>query len=453
LTRNIVLIGSDSIRTDHCSCYGYNRETTPFLARLAAEGLKFENAVVSGIATSASFIGMFTGDYSPIQGDLIQPEGWKRILQQRKTIAQVLSNNGYNTYGFNTNTLLSRYYGFDKGFGHYYDGLWSDQQKHGWWWKAKKFSLLPLLMKLGMAQHAINLKNFIKADIGYARTEEWIDHVLNTKLEEPYLLWIFLVDTHHPYVPPMEYARWGDTGTRRMMWVNYKMRRQGRGEATTERNKWAVAQQKLEPRLSQRERDAIVNGYDGEILHVDSIIEQLWIHLEHTDPVFIVHSDHGDGLGEHGFYGHPPEHYEYLIRVPLIIHNAAKRGAIIEPVSFLRLAPTICELAGVDNEFSNPSLFDDVNYSPPIIENRIGGRFRLTVRDREWKLITNPDREDELYNLKNDPLESSNLIGNMGDVEKELRRLIDRHIRARQESNEKERVRSRMKELKTLGKI
>jgi len=453
LARNIVLIGADSIRTDHCSCYGYSRETTPFISGLAKKGLKFENAVVSGIATSASFMGMFTGDYSPIQGSLIQPEDWEKALQQRKTIAQVLSNHGYNTYGFNTNTLLSRYYGFNKGFKHYYDGFWSTQKKHGWWWQAKKFTLLPLLKKLGIAKHAINLKNFIEADIGYVRTEEWIDNILDTKLEEPYFLWIFLVDTHHPYVPPREYARWGDTGTRRMMWVNYKMRRQGKGEVASEKNRWSVAQQKLEPRLSQKERDAIVNGYDGEILHVDSIIEQLWKHLEHTDPVFIVHSDHGDGLGEHGFYGHPPEHYEYLIKVPLIIHNADKRGTTNEPVSFLRLAPTICELAGVDNQFSNPSLFENAGYSPPVIENRIGDGFRLTVRDKQWKLITNPDREDELYNLQNDPLESSNLIGDKADIEREMRGLIDRHLRTRQESNEKERARGRIRELKTLGKI
>ncbi len=453
MARNIVLIGADSIRTDHCSCYGYSRETTPFISSLAEEGLKFENAVVSGIATSASFIGMFTGDYSPIQGNLIQPEDWKKAIQQRKTIAQVLASNGYHTYGFNTNTLLSRYYGFDKGFSHFYDGLWGGQGKHGWWWKAKKFSLLPLLRKLGMAQQAINLKNFIKADIGYARTEDWIGHVLGTKLKEPYFLWVFLVDTHHPYVPPREYARWGDTGTRRMMWLNYKMRRQGKGEVASGKTRWAVAQQKLEPKLSPKERDAIVNGYDGEILHVDSIVERLWKHLEHTDPVFIVHSDHGDGLGEHGFYGHPPEHYEYLIKVPLIIHNADRKGIVTDPVSLLRLPSTICELAGIDNQFSNPSLFDNAGYAPPIIENRIGDSFRLTARDKEWKLITNPEREDELYNLQDDPLESSNLIRDKADIEKEMRRLIDRHLRARQESNEKERARSRIRELKTLGKI
>jgi arylsulfatase len=453
VTRNIVLIGADSIRADHCSCYGYSRETTPFLSSLEEKGIKFENPIVSGLATSASFTGLFTGDYSPVEANLIQPEVWRSILQQRKTLAQVLSSNGYHTYGFNTNALLSRYYGFNRGFDYYFDGLCTSEGSHDWWWKAKKLSLLPFFWKLGIAEHILDLKNFLEADIGYAKTEDWIENILNIKLEEPYFLWVFLVDTHHPYVPPKEHARWGEIGTRRMVWLNYKMRRQGRGKTESGGNKWSVAQQKLEPKLSQKEHETIINGYDGEILHVDSIIKKLWDHLSDTNPIFIIHSDHGDGFGEHGFYRHPPEHYEYLIKVPLIIYNAEKRGAINEPVSFLRLAPTICELAGVDNEFSNTSLFDNASYSPPIIENRIGDGLRLTVRDKQWKLITNPDREDELYNLQADPLESSNLIGEKGDIEKELRGLIDRHLRARQESDEKERARSMVRELKALGKI
>jgi arylsulfatase A-like enzyme len=453
LARNIVLIGSDSIRADHCSCYGYGRETTPFLSSLAEKGVKFENPIVSGLATSASFMGIFTGDYSPIEASSIKPEVWRVILHQRITLAQVLSSNGYHTYGFNTNALLSRYYGFNKGFHHYFDGLRSTEGNHGWWWKVKKLSLLPFFWKLGIAEHILDLKNFLNADIGYAKTEDWIENILNTKLEEPYFLWAFLVDTHHPYVPPKEHARWGEIGTRKMVWLNYKMSRQGRGKIESGGNRWAMAQQKLEPKLSQKEHETIINGYDGEILHVDSIIKRLWEHLSDTNPIFIFHSDHGDGFGEHGFYRHPPEHYEYLIRVPLIIYNANRKGIVKEPVSFLRLAPTICELAEVDNEFSNPSLLDNAGYSPPIIENRIGDGFRLTVRDKEWKLITNPDRGDELYNLQNDPLESSNLIAGKGDIEKELRAFIDRHLRERQESDEKERARGRIRELKTQGKI
>lgn len=55
------------------------------------------------------------------------------------------------------------------------------------------------------------------------------------------------------------------------------------------------------------------------------------------------------------------------------------------------------------DEFPQPSLLKDVEYPPPIVENGLEEGFRVTVRDEEWKLIVNPDREDELYNIKRDP--------------------------------------------------
>ena len=64
--RNIVLITWDSVRADHCSCYSYERKTTPFLDKLARNGIKFEKPIVSGLATFISMFGMFTGEYSPL---------------------------------------------------------------------------------------------------------------------------------------------------------------------------------------------------------------------------------------------------------------------------------------------------------------------------------------------------------------------------------------------------
>ena len=448
MARNIVLIGSDSIRADHCSCYGYSRETTPFIDSLAERGVKFENPIVSGLATTNSFLGIFTGEHYSIEYNLVDPKPWKSAIDQRKTLAQVLSRNGYNTYGLNTNALLSRYYGFNKGFQHYYDGFWATEGEHTLWWKAKRFYLLPLLKKVGLAQHAMNLKNMLTGKAGFPRAEEWLDDIFNTRLEEPYFLWIFLVDTHLPYIPPEEYARWGKTGKRRMIWLNHRMRRQGKWEMASKGDRWAMAQQKLQPKLSQKERETIVNAYDGEILHVDSIVKRLWEHLKDSDPIFIFHSDHGDEFGEHGFYGHPPEHYEGLIRVPLIVYNAGQKGVVEEPVSLLRLAPTICELAGMENEFEHPSLLGEVPYSPTIVENIIGEGLRVTVRDREWKLITNPDGEDELYNIKEDPLEQEKLIGEEKVVEKELRRRIEDHKKKRME---KDRLREKIMGLRRLN--
>jgi len=249
------------------------------------------------------------------------------------------------------------------------------------------------------------------------------------KIKEPFFLWILLIETHFPYTP----TRWGRWKKAKSMLIYDKYYRLG------------GIQKKLNLKLKEEELEFILDAYDECIREADCITKQLWEDLKDFDPIFIVHADHGDAFGEHGFFGHPPEHYEYLIRVPLIIYNADIKGVVKEPISLLRLASTICELVGVENEFSQPSLLEEVEYSPPIVENKLENGYRVTIRDREWKLILNPDRKDELYNIKRDPFEKENLIDNEPDVEKELRKIAEKHIKSRIEI---ERLTKEIKKLK-----
>ncbi|MBO8183466.1 MAG: sulfatase [Archaeoglobus sp.] len=453
MSRNIVLIGSDSIRADHLSCYGYRRETTPFLKRLAKKGVKFENAIVSGVPTLPSTMGMFTGKHSFILSSSLLPEIWKKALNNRKTLAQIFSKYRYNTYGFNMNALLSGYYGFNKGFQHYYDVLWSEltpktgkEKLRSWWWKAKRLHFLPFLRKLGLDEYFDVVKNLVKGDTGHMKAENCLNNILNTRLKEPYFLWVFLVDTHYPYVPPEKYAKWSKTSARKILWLNYKMiRNRGTNSISDKKDGWVMKQQKFRPKLNQKERKIIINSYDDEILHIDSILRELWRYLKDTDPIIIFYSDHGDAFGEHGFYGHPPEHYEELIRVPLIISNADTKETIKTPVSLLRVAPTICTLAGIKNEFAQFELFEN-DFIPPIVINKVQEGVRITVRHKDWKLIVNPDRKDELYNIKYDPRERENKIESNISIKKELMKIV-RSINLKKEDTEKEKIKRVVKQV------
>ena len=423
--RNIVLITSDSVRADHCSCYGYERETTPFLSHLAQRGIKFENAIVSGVPTVPSSFGIVTSEFCPISLSTSNPKVWRAAIMRRKTIFEVLSNHGYHIGVFTPHPFFSLWF---------YKGMRVTASFYTERGRMKKF-VKSFLKKLGLLEEGLFVRNFLKGDTGYLSIENWYQNVIKwiNDIEEPYFLWIFLVDTHFPYLPPKEFAY---SSRRKGLWVQHK------------KIKNIIV--KESKRLTKKELELVINNYDGEIRHVDAVLKQLWNDLKDTDPIFIIHADHGEAFGEHSFFGHPPEHYEYLIRVPLVIYNADIKGVVKEPVSLLRLAPTICELAGVENEFSQPSLLEDVEYTPPIVENKLENGLRVTVRDKEWKLIVNPDREDELYNIKKDPMEQENLIGQEPDIEKELRKLAEKHIKTRKE---KERLRKRIERLKRLRGI
>ena len=58
---NIVLMGIDSLRADHMSCYGYNQLTTPHIDRFAQEATLFENTYSAHIPTTSAYASMLTG--------------------------------------------------------------------------------------------------------------------------------------------------------------------------------------------------------------------------------------------------------------------------------------------------------------------------------------------------------------------------------------------------------
>src|SRR2546428_12053441 len=58
---NIVLLGVDSLRADHMSCYGYPRLTTPHIDRFAQGGTLFERTYSPHIPTTSAYISMLTG--------------------------------------------------------------------------------------------------------------------------------------------------------------------------------------------------------------------------------------------------------------------------------------------------------------------------------------------------------------------------------------------------------
>jgi len=408
--RNIVMVTWDSVRADHCSCYGYSKETTPFLDSMARKGLKFENAIVSGLPTPVSMCGIFTGKHcssGKVKG---------------KTLAQVLKRRNYSTGAFHSNPFASRFYGFDRGFDVFNDYIIKESDKE----YARNSNLLRKAVTKIILKSGLNIERFRfyynlicvliknRYDVGLKFSDFYSEVIDWVSKQDTYFLWILLIDTHFPYVPE-------------------SMNR-------IEKIKSMITYDRLYScgltrRLDRKDIDKnkvkyIIKAYDQCISEADRMTKRLWKDIGDTDPIFIVHADHGEAFGEHGFFGHPPEHYEYLIRVPLVIYNADVREKINMPTSLLRLPSIVCDLAKIPEKSCVLSPF---RYTLPIVENKLDGGLRITVRDEEWKLITNPDRENELYNIKHDPMELENLIDQELDIKRELEKHVYKHIRLRYE--------------------
>ena len=93
---NILLLGSDGLNADRTSLFGYERDTTPFLARFAREALVFENAFPNGASTAASTTSMLTGRL-PAETGVIYPPDIARGEAAYLHLPGLLRRLGYRT--------------------------------------------------------------------------------------------------------------------------------------------------------------------------------------------------------------------------------------------------------------------------------------------------------------------------------------------------------------------
>ncbi|MDX1385637.1 MAG: sulfatase, partial [Thermoanaerobaculia bacterium] len=95
--------------------------------------------------------------------------------------------------------------------------------------------------------------------------------------------------------------------------------------------------------------------YDGEVAAADQVIGELVAELERLEvyepAAIILMSDHGEGLGEHGYYEHGPLLYREALQVPLMLKlPGGRRGGttVDAPAQLADVAPTVLELLGIE---------------------------------------------------------------------------------------------------------
>lgn len=88
---NIVFLLLDAARADHFSCYGYHRETTPYIDTLAKDGSFYNNAYSNSIWSLPAYASLFTGKYPSSHGAV----DWSKSIDPNSNI---LVNN-INKYG------------------------------------------------------------------------------------------------------------------------------------------------------------------------------------------------------------------------------------------------------------------------------------------------------------------------------------------------------------------
>lgn len=457
--KNAILVTIDCLRPDHLGCYGYNKATSPNIDHLAKKGVIFLNAFANSSWTPASFPSIFTSTYPLMYG------GYKGI-HDRTTLAEVLARKGYSTGGFHSNAFLSSHYGYNKGFGTFYEAPVKSVKGAG---RLKRkirnlASRNEALRKFLIKFHDLAFPN--KYNISIPTAEElnkkvfsWLSENHNRK----FFLWIHYMDVHNPHVPPPGFSlNVSKGGFRRITEKARKIRhRQAKPEL-----------------LTKSERKTLIEIYDAEIRFVDHHLGLFFEKLESlglSDNTFIiVTADHGTALLEHGDLDHPPELYDEVVHVPLIMcHPTLEQNSvkIKEMVSLLDVSPTILDILTGEKEvdFIGNSLLPLLEgrkeegkrvigeVANPLEKLEVDLRRRKTyVRTRKWKFISDEERRTrELFKIDVDEGEERNLAEKRPEVAEEFLSVVKEHQELERKINKMrvmKRVKERIKKLKSVRK-
>jgi arylsulfatase A-like enzyme len=407
-TPNVILITLDTVRADHLSLFGYERDTTPNLKRLAQEATLYTNAIAAGNMTISSHASIFTGLYpSWHQAHFENGYDQARPLDSRyPVLAEILSNKGFETVGIVSNYLyLSHGFGMDRGFT-YHD------------------SAAPPLMltKRYLLRNAVRifLALFLdpwQYDAIFRRAEDINDAalaVLDTENSQHHKFFLFLnyMDAHGPYLPPGRFATLYPGRSRQMNARHYP---------TMERRVLSGKRP-----LSDIERRHLISQYDGGIAYMDwclgTFLDQLKQRGLYDNTLLIITSDHGEAFGERAIIGHGLSVYQDEVHVPLIVkypHSTAKE-VIGEPVSLVDLMPTILEVLGyevpkgvqghslrgaahevISESFMHPFIS---KWNPKYLQAE------QAIVSGSMKFIESSTGSKELYDLSQDPNELHNLL-------------------------------------------
>jgi arylsulfatase A-like enzyme len=110
---NVLFILVDTLRAERLGSYGYERDTSPALDRLARSGVRFGRHLAQSSWTKCSMASLWTGLYPARTGitrfDDVIPEA-------AQTAAEVLRDAGFQTVGLYRNGWVAPTFGFDQGF-------------------------------------------------------------------------------------------------------------------------------------------------------------------------------------------------------------------------------------------------------------------------------------------------------------------------------------------------
>lgn len=311
----VVLLVLDTVRADHLSCYGYERETTPNLDRLAAEGERYADAWSQAPWTLPSMATILTGQPPHAHGAGRSSRGMHAVNSQVTSLAEELAARGFATAAFINVVWCHPRSGLARGFDRY-DFHSSDESN----------------------RNQRDAAQTTEAAITWAEAQR----------ERPLFLVVHYFDPHLTYDPPPPY----DT-----LFEPDELGRLPEGFGSADEI-FAVREGRLT--LDARQRISLIARHDGELRWADEQFGRLRAGLERIGrwdrALVVVTADHGEEFWEHGGFEHGHSHHRELLHIPLIVRRPGGGAGSVKPgrARHLDIAPTVLDELGIPRPASWP---------------------------------------------------------------------------------------------------
>jgi len=379
--KNVVLLTIDTLRQDILGCYGNPDGLTPFMDALAEKSVRFTRTQAIAPYTQASFPGILTSSY------FFDYPRSKRLSPRRTLVSEVLQKAGVLTAAFHSNPYLCDYFGWNRGWDHFYDS---------------------------MDDEVTPASPYTKGNVINRKVDRWLSANVHGQDSAPFFIWVHYMDVHEPYVPDRAYIDAVDPSIR-----------------LSEDEMLALFKEVILPR-DVSDPDTVrllyklycahvreVDGYAGELFGV------LDRHGVREDTVLMVTADHGDEFADHGGLSHDGKMYAELVSTPLLVYDGgSEAGQVCDTlVSGLDISPTLVHFFGLApvQDFQGHSLFPLDAYPEGGCYGEAIGKLTHRIqptdkpayfyREGDVKIMYREEGERwEMYDLHADPGEQTNIV-------------------------------------------
>jgi arylsulfatase A-like enzyme len=426
---NMIVIIADTWRADHLGCYGSTRIKTPYLDKFANESVLFADASAEGLPTIPCRRVYHTGK------SVLPQAKWQPLSKNDVTFAEVLRKHGLTTaFIVDTYHHFKPDYNFHRGFDSW---QWIRGQETDRWKSGPKEKFDPknhMPPHLWNQRYDRNMRQYLmntqdrKTERDYfcaqscSAAVDWLGKNINSK---PFMLWLDMFDPHEPWDAPPRFQK--------MYRKQYPYERYLFG--------YGVRNKDIRP----DDLPVIRDLYAAEVTFSDYCIGRLLKTVRQLglmdDTIIVFSTDHGTHLGEEGCVQKTPALLNRCVtQIPLIIRHpdrtfAGKRTTgLVSAVDFM---PTFLALLGIDDykNMDGRNMWNLVTGQAPVIHDNVYTVFHSfgAVHNRNWHYFQHIRGDDPghgpcLYDLKNDPAQTKNVIRQHPQVAKDLRNQLQNHL-------------------------